>query len=254
MTDHELSSLLVEPFTCPEDPSAFQVVSSLSYVVNCGVGDSNWMTVSGHRKATRLESGQHPLSEQFDWNGDNQVPPNDAEINRDFMLFWPEFQVPENFPENVAKPDSHRVGEIFDGSSNTIMLAENINAGTRLGRKTPSWADPQLSSSGFLLPIDATRVSPSVHGTDGSLAALVIDKPFSPAINAARKGGEGMAPFPNSTHPGLSVFAFRDGSVRTLSEDIDMQVYARLITPCGTRLREIPDFVAEEPINNAEFE
>ena len=180
------------------------------------------MTVSGHRKATRLESGQHPLSEQFDWNGDNQVPPNDAEINRDFMLFWPEFQVPENFPENVAKPDSHRVGEIFDGSSNTIMLAENINAGTRLGRKTPSWADPQLSSSGFLLPIDATRVSPSVHGTDRSPAALVIDKPFSPAINAARKGGEGMAPFPNSTHPGLSVFAFRDGSVRTLSEDIDI--------------------------------
>jgi hypothetical protein len=171
MTDHELSSLLVESFTCPEDPSAFQVVSGLSYVVNCGVGDSNWMTVSGHRKATRLESGQHPLSEQFDWNGDNQVPPNDAEdaeINRDFMLFWPEFQVPENFPENVAKPDSHRVGEIFDGSSNTIMLAENINAGTRLGRKTPSWADLQLSSSGFLLPIDATRVSPSVHGTDGS--------------------------------------------------------------------------------------
>lgn len=256
ISNRELSNLLVEAFSCPNDPSAFQVEGGLSYVVNCGIGDSSWMTVTGSRRVSRLESGQHPRTEQFDWDGDNEFPPNDAddvEINRDLMVFWPELHVPDEFATNVAKPLPHQLGKLFDGSSNTIMLAENVNAGARPGQKVSSWADPQLSSSGFLLPIDATRVSPSIHQTDGSLASLVISTPFNPAINAARTAGEGMAPFPNSNHPGIGVFAFCDGSVRTLSEDIDMQVYSRLITPCGTRLRETENFAAEKPVDGGSF-
>lgn len=256
ISNRELSGLLIEAFSCPKDTTAFQMAGGLSYVVNCGVGDSDWVTMSGLRESTQVVSGQHPQAEPFDWNGDREFPPYDvadAEINRDFMLFWPVFDVPEELAIDVAAPEPHCLGKIFDGSSNTIMLAENINAGTSPGNSTASWADPKLSSSGFLLPIDATRVSPTVHGADGSLASLVVSEPLSPAINAALKAGDGRAPFPNSNHPGVGVVSWCDGSVRTISEDIDMQVYARLLTPSGTRLREIPGFVSEELMQGDDF-
>ena len=38
---------------------------------------------------------------------------------------------------------------------------------------------------------------------------------------------------PASNHPGICVFTFCDGHIRTLSEDIDYRVYKQLMTPNG---------------------
>lgn len=241
---------------CPEDDSAFQLSGGLSYAVNCGIGDLNWTTTTGVREAMRVESGQHYMVEPFDWNGNGVLPPEDLEdaaVTRDFTLFWPEFSPPDGMKVDPNLLPRHGLNKIYDGTSNTIMLGENINAGCRRGQTKLSWADPQASSNALILPIDAKRVSPTAMMDDNSLAALVVCKPVNPAINAARNAGEGKAPFINSSHSGVGVVSFVDGSVSTLSEDIDMSVYVRLLTPCGTKLRDIEGFVSESPLRSDEF-
>ena len=80
-----------------------------------------------------------------------------------------------------------------------------------------------------------------------------MTKPTNPGINRALNAGKGNAPFVNSNHQGVAVVAFMDGAAMTISEDIDMGVYSRLLTPCGTREREVTSFVPEEPIANDSF-
>ena len=47
----------------------------------------------------------------------------------------------------------------------------------------------------------------------------------------------GAAPFLNSKHPGIVVVGFCDGSVRTISENVDQGVYLRLLTSGLTQQR-----------------
>jgi len=245
-----------ECLTCPEDNSAFQANGGLSYALNCGIGDTNWFTSTGLRLPGKVESGQHFRVEPFDWNGNGILPPEDAEdvaITRDLTLFWPQFGMPTDVETQTVRSELHSLGEIYDGSGNTIMLGENINAGARSGRAQPSWADPQVCSNGLILPVNRTRVSTTSFSVDGSLASFVIVKPINPAINAALDSSEGQSPFPKSAHPGISIFAFCDGSVRAISEDIDRQVYSRLSTPCGTMVRDLLEFVPEEPLSAESF-
>ncbi len=43
-----------------------------------------------------------------------------------------------------------------------------------------------------------------------------------------------------------------DGSTRTISENIDREVYVRLITPAGSKLRW-PGFRPEDPLSADQF-
>jgi hypothetical protein len=72
-------------------------------------------------------------------------------------------------------------------------------------------------------------------------------------INQEKNGVDGGAPYPNSRHIGIVVASFCDGTVRTLTENIDRGVYVRLITPGGARPRSIPGFLPEAPLGGNEF-
>ncbi|APZ94655.1 DUF1559 domain-containing protein [Fuerstiella marisgermanici] len=256
VSNAELSRLKLDFLGCPEDPSSFFVDGGLSYALNCGVGDRNWIASVGPKPECQLESGHHFMVEPFDWNGNGILPPEDLEdaaITRDFGVFWPQFGSPSDGGKDDLRYKHHVVGEIYDGSGNTIMLGENINAGTRPGNNTPSWADPHIGSSGLVLPVDAKQINKTIHSNDGSLADVVISKPFSPAINQSKNAGEGKAPFANTNHPGIGVFAYCDGSVLTISENIDLRVYTCLMTPCGTRERDLSGFVSEQPVTADDF-
>jgi prepilin-type processing-associated H-X9-DG protein len=47
---------------------------------------------------------------------------------------------------------------------------------------------------------------------------------------------KGTFPFVNSGHPNGANYAFCDGAVRFISNTIDGTVYAKIITPAGTKL------------------
>jgi prepilin-type processing-associated H-X9-DG protein len=69
--------------------------------------------------------------------------------------------------------------------------------------------------------------------------------------NEMKDSGEGT-PFPASGHPGIVNFLMCDGSTVTLSENIDRQVYLRLLTPAGTKTH-FPGFLPEDPLSQSDY-
>jgi hypothetical protein len=47
--------------------------------------------------------------------------------------------------------------------------------------------------------------------------------------------------------------AFCDGTVRPIAETIDINVYTRLVTPAGSKLRSFSGFKEEIPISENSF-
>ena len=198
-------------------------------------------------------SGQRQsyVSEDFDWdaNGTAGEAPDD-DITKDTGVFWPEYA-----DDPRTRNASATVGKIYDGTGNTLMFGENLNAGNG------NWSNPSFNSCGFMLPVTggaatagSTTTASNVSIGSTSTALLAGTTPY---INDRKNGPEG-APFLNSAHPSLVVVSMCDGSARTLQEDMDRNVYAALITPSGTRLRTLggsppPQWLAEEPVSGDQF-
>jgi prepilin-type N-terminal cleavage/methylation domain-containing protein/prepilin-type processing-associated H-X9-DG protein len=139
--------------------------------------------------------------------------------------------------ERNAKP---RPADIADGLSNTIMFAESA------GR-------PFLYRRGNLVSEDLTRVRVNGGGWCRPASEISIDGssgdgltfPGTCAINCTNGEDFGGTAFPHpyygsmgtgeaySFHPGGANFVFGDGSVRFLSEAIDIREFARLVTRAG---------------------
>jgi prepilin-type N-terminal cleavage/methylation domain-containing protein len=114
-----------------------------------------------------------------------------------------------------------------DGTSNTLMLSENLDA--------PSYA----SFSG-----GANNVFEAFHGFVWNYSTSAAP-PFAPqnfpygTINAPRDATNAGNPAsmnnarPSSNHPGVVVVVFCDGHSRTLRSEIDYGVYCLLMSPNG---------------------
>ena len=61
---------------------------------------------------------------------------------------------------------------------------------------------------------------------------------------------EGSFPFSNSGHAGGCNMAFCDGAVRFIPATIDGTVYAKLITPAGSKL---PTYARQFPVSQDDF-
>lgn len=243
------SDLFIEALACPNDESAFQVGGGLSYVANCGFGSN----VTGADSSTG-DFGHTFIGTDLDWNSNMVIngDQEDDQVTYKTGVFWAIFS---NTPDiaAVCKNRCTAPGKIYDGSTNTIMLAENINAGQT------NWANPSLNSAGFMFPVtggtssptDTDKASKSLF-QDASAGVLMSTEPYP---NQKKSGPEG-APFPSSNHPGVVVMSMCDGSAKTLSEDVDRRVYTQLITPDATRLRTLAGadpFTAEDPISGSDF-
>lgn len=233
----------LEVLTCPDDESAWQKDGGLSYVINSGYASmANLNAYTG-----RINTSQNPFESQMhhyvnipaDWDGDGASPggpapgadADDEAINKDTGVSW--IQVREdNF--------SHSLNSIFDGASNTLLIAENINAGF-----SGAWSNPNPQNCTFVYPIDASLANganfpdpPVPYGIDGT-------------PNAMRYGGEGT-PCPSSNHPGICCFSFCDGSAKTISDTVDRRVYLQLLTSGGSR-RRFTQFVPQDPLSGNDF-
>jgi prepilin-type N-terminal cleavage/methylation domain-containing protein len=251
-----VGQLNIPVLTCPNDDTADGLDGGLSYVANVGIGDKNVDLLS--LQPTGADAGHSAAVEGYIWDGGAVGSQSNVDLTADLNVFAPEIEIDFNSVATgavaiSASPKSANVGRIYDGASNTILFAENVNGGASAGGlySAKTWADPSIRSAAFLFPVD-----PAAGVTFKSLVAGRDATAGNPYINKQSNGTDGTAPFPNSRHLGLCIFSFCDGSARTLADDIDSGVYVQLITPSGARPRPNlagAGYVPEDPISGNSF-
>jgi prepilin-type N-terminal cleavage/methylation domain-containing protein/prepilin-type processing-associated H-X9-DG protein len=171
---------------------------------------------------------------------------------------------------------------IYDGASNTLLLAENVLSGATAGGITgaatgtgatgtiaTTWACPLPQTCTFI----GSRNVCSFNSLDcsGSLTAAVpplgvvggVDNPASAWSQANVVGNgdninfgagaltdTGSSPFINSNHPGGFNAVFCDGSVRFLSATMNGLIYAKILSPAGGKL---PPGYRQNPVDQSQI-
>lgn len=229
-----LAKTHLKVLVCPSDISAIGQ-GDLSYVVNGGFG---WTQVYHQANAFSgiadcpMSFGKVPL----DLNGNGIVcPENPAEDGApsDKLLFK---QTALFFPENWKVPGGterfHRLPEISDGLSQTIMLAENARAGYDPFAENTNWASPHPQRNSFFVSF---AVCAQGRCAPGLVDYARANQPPE-SINGSLDAAEGEAPWPSSFHSGGVHVAFADGHVKFISQGIAGGVYAALVSPQGARI------------------
>lgn len=221
-----LAAVSIQVFVCPDSPQAEQP-GALSYVANMG-----YMTADlwdDPRLAHR-----HQVSGTYNWNNGafDQDSAQDEQVSRATGVFlYDPGGVPNSFDD------------LTDGTSQTLLLAENIDAGP--------WISGHPHDIGFAVRIGGTAdrmlsaaESPQGLGGDTMETALQFHSvngasqmDLGPsAIGAPADGGRRTVPRPSSHHQeGIVNLFFADGSGRSVSANIDPTVYARLVSSAGER-------------------
>ena len=232
-------------FTCPDDVDSHQAVGGLSYVVNMGmISSSIWDGVYNSATApvvdtfpatpdvTADSSYHHPGLISWDGNGGIGSTSDQARglaggvFQRNLTGF-------ANAASTAMSLDYVGTG---DGTTNTLMLSENLQAG--------DWWSSSANQLGFGIRVPVTTNQPSYTGysatnalrTEGTNFANLTPDPWF--INRNLAAGVGTAPRPSSQHAGGVNVIFCDGSGRFLTENMDKSTYAKLITSNGVTYGE----------------
>ncbi len=230
-------------FTCPDDLNNSQTPGGLSYVVNGGIGDfpliggtgpgyfENGATYVGTGSNVGLYDGtndptygHNPQNNNIDWNGDASFDSLDRQIAYRTGVFWR--------PNNETKMTIDRISR-GDGLQNTILITENMNAG--LDR---DWSSPRFANMAFSLNanVDSSGVPQNLGTAAGPLAVAAGGNWNGSMINFENEGKlQGAAFAPSSGHPGIVVVCWADGRVKALNDEIQQDIFVRLVTPDGTR-------------------
>lgn len=224
-------SLLV----CPSNPPAQTVPPPCAYVVNAGQRDTQAMFGSG---------GMPSVSADYQQNG--VFFNNFQDSTQSMMLDIPMSQTCNMGPGVTMTLDYLTA---HDGTSLTLMIAENLDAG--------SYADPMAqglanSSMGGAMSgnlpfavLEALQgfvwwgdVDANGNVTPPYAAGSQYGKINSPSDTAANNNPN--YPYtnsrPSSRHPGGVNVLFCDGHSRYLSQDIDYQVYCMLMSSYGRQV------------------
>lgn len=219
---------------CPDDLSLVKGEGNLSYVVNGGIA---WTIAVDCPASLHRDAGQAIIS-PLDLNGNGTVcpleqepgpGPSDLQVLESTSLFFV-----ENWPGKTGTQRFHRLRDVTDGTTTTLMLAENVRAGFDPRGRT-SWGSPEPLRTMFLV---SSEICPdrkcSQEQVDLSRANSRVDsRAAAESLNAALHQPEGEAPWPSSGHPGLVHVAWCDGRVTPLSEFVDGSVYFAAVTPQG---------------------
>lgn len=230
--NQSLAQRFIPVLACPSDRSVDPEGGNLSYVVNGGVG------------FTAQISGVHdcpidPQGRRMDLNGNGQTciatgvtdgEPSDKDLFFRMGLFFN-----ETYKWDMTVRH-HRPDTIFDGLSQTIVLAENVRAGfDPSDPNINNWANSNPYRTSFYIGNPCNNASCTSGAVDYNRCNA-----GTAAINSGLESEEGASPVPNSFHDGGVYMAFGDGRVQFISEKLDGRVYAALVSPHGTMLDETP--------------
>lgn len=207
----------LEMLQCPSDPTSFQVDGGLSYVVNSGYGHFLVAPQTGAVYEI-IPHGQNTI----DWDGDGEVTPDDRLISIATGVFWPKNQG-DTLRSNLDYISSG------DGQANTLLFAENLNAG--------KWNSAKTLDIAFVAGVDRIQF-------DGDGSAIQRLSLSGANLGPYRVAGGNIprhTPSPSSNHLGASIYGFADGAARIISDAIDPTVYLRLMTPNRHRFGQTND-------------
>jgi prepilin-type N-terminal cleavage/methylation domain-containing protein/prepilin-type processing-associated H-X9-DG protein len=153
---------------------------------------------------------------------------------------------------------------IVDGASSTLLLAENTLVGYSTGSQYSSqlatnWACPLPNFCMFMASDDVCN---NASTAGGNACSTTLALPAGATTDVAAwswanrqqnpdgeyiNGGqnltiEGSSPYANSGHPGGINMVFCDGATRFITATIDGTVYAKIITPAGSKLGTMRQF------------
>jgi prepilin-type N-terminal cleavage/methylation domain-containing protein/prepilin-type processing-associated H-X9-DG protein len=262
--------------TCPVDDTLVTNKGNLSYVVNGGFSRWNGYTPIGGSAGTSV----FPVG--WDGTGLANGPSLDwgSQVGKKTgVMFLGTAQ--GNAPWDARTSPS----SIVDGSSNTVLVSENLMAGYSDSSNpftgltgavtTPppviNWAAPHPNFMMFIGSDDICGAS--VPGT-GKCSTTVGLAPFANTgtgavetgiswayankpggnenINAGQAASsEGSTPYPSSRHNGGVNVCMCDGSVRFVTDTIDGRTWAKILTPAGSQLP--PALYKQTPLSQDEF-
>lgn len=263
-TNYALGNTPLPILRCPDDNTALPEQGNLSYVVNGGF--ALFLPDGASVQVDPLgQSG--PTAVKLNWVPGAKAGAADAtQFTQKLGMFAVGTTVP-NFSWNVKTTPS----AIYDGTSTTLMLSENLMAGASQGSSLngggqTNWACPNPLFTMFIGSSHicddgktdcTTGIGASNAGTN--LSPNASTNSDGPGWHYANKVGlgdninfgtnlttEGGSPFISSGHPGLVNAVFADGHVQTISATIDGTVFSKIITPAGSKL---PPWCKQFPVN-----
>jgi prepilin-type N-terminal cleavage/methylation domain-containing protein/prepilin-type processing-associated H-X9-DG protein len=199
---------------CPSDPGV-ERTGQLAYAVNCGLLDAR------HESNSQSEP---------DWNYDVE---EHEEIDRATGVFYNHgrYRPPKppvssawdyrpNTPEYHVETSSAYLN-VHDGTTNTLMLAENL--------QTTGWAKPRPESGNQTASWRYEWYLGIVWQPHdmGDVESI----PDQDRLNHVKTAAEGSLSRPSSNHPGGVNASFCDGRQQFISETIDYLVYQHIMTP-----------------------
>lgn len=236
-----LARTVIESLTCPNDPNS-KAAGAISYVANAGyIGETLW---------NALDNTGHRLS-AYEWPTASPGTFDDADINLTAATGF-------FFREAGANGRTSTLDRINsgDGLSQTIMFSENINTRNYNVTSTAGgWVSTFTGDIAFGLKVAESGAGSNGRfiiadaGTTGGIGAgagadLALPGGWAIMDNDSKINGQlatatsGRSPRPASLHPSIVVVIMGDGSGKTLAQNIDDSVYARLLTSNGNRYQQ----------------
>ncbi len=241
-------------FTCPDDADSFRQPGGLSFVVNAGfIPSTIWGVTAPSAGETVAAGGPFLQPYLVDWNLNSNYSTDGISLQGSATTFDSQDQAVQTatgvFCRATANPSSNSFQPSLDylstgdGTGSTLMLTENLNAGPWNG-SLGSQAGYGVNQLGFglRLPVSGSYQPTTGLFTPGTLATIAgfADPTTNPdqwVINRNLSSPVGT-PRPSSQHSGGVNAIMGDGSGRFISETVDKNVYAKLLTSNGVNYGE----------------